>query len=106
MLLDHVDGILNYCRTKVRLGVVEAINGNIISLLRRGRGDKNPYRAYDRSCTLHFHSPRDLVEEQEVSEDACLDSSRGQYSGTRDAKPQTHSTPVEFGTVPKTSGSQ
>jgi transposase len=41
MLLDHLDGILNYCRTKVRLGVVEAVNGNIKSLLRRGRGYKN-----------------------------------------------------------------
>jgi transposase len=38
MLLDHLEGILNYCRTKVRLGVVEAINGNIKALLRRGRG--------------------------------------------------------------------
>jgi hypothetical protein len=27
MLLDHLDGILNYCRIKVPLGVVEAING-------------------------------------------------------------------------------
>ena len=35
MLLDHLDGILNYCRTKAPLGVVEAINGNIKSLLRR-----------------------------------------------------------------------
>ena len=41
MLLDHLDGILNYCRTKVRMGVVEAINGNIRMLLRRGRGYKN-----------------------------------------------------------------
>jgi transposase len=41
MLLDHVEGILNYCRTKVPLGVVEAINGNIKALLRRGRGYKN-----------------------------------------------------------------
>ena len=41
MLLDHLDGILNYCRTKVRFGVVEAINSNIKSLLRRGRGYKN-----------------------------------------------------------------
>src|SRR5258708_36659787 len=41
MLLDHFDGILNYCRTKVALGVVEAINGNIKTLLRRGRGYKN-----------------------------------------------------------------
>lgn len=41
MLLDHLEGILNYCRTKVRLGVVEAVNGNIKSLLRRGRGYKN-----------------------------------------------------------------
>jgi len=41
MLLDHLDGILNYCRTKVPLGVVEAVNGNIKSLVRRGRGYKN-----------------------------------------------------------------
>jgi transposase len=34
-------GILNYCRTKVALGVVEAINGNIKTLLRRGRGYTN-----------------------------------------------------------------
>jgi len=41
MLIDHVDGILNYCRTKVRFGVVEAINGNIRMLINRGRGYKN-----------------------------------------------------------------
>jgi transposase len=41
MLLKHLTGILNYCRTKVRLGVVEAINGNIKAILRRGRGYKN-----------------------------------------------------------------
>jgi transposase len=41
MLADHLDGILNYCRTKVRFGVVEAINGNIKSIVRRGRGYKN-----------------------------------------------------------------
>lgn len=38
MLLDHLEGILNYCRTKVPMGVVEAVNGNIKALLRRGRG--------------------------------------------------------------------
>jgi hypothetical protein len=27
MLLDHLEGILNYCRTKVPMGVVEAVNG-------------------------------------------------------------------------------
>ena len=41
MLVKHLDGILNYCRTKVPLGMVEAINGNIKSLLRRGRGYRN-----------------------------------------------------------------
>jgi transposase len=41
MLLNHLEGILNYCRTKVRLGVVEAVNGNIKALLRRGRGYRN-----------------------------------------------------------------
>ena len=41
MLLDHLEGILNYCRTKVSMGVVEAVNGSIKSLLRRGRGYQN-----------------------------------------------------------------
>ena len=41
MLLDHLEGILNYCKTKVKLGAVEAINGNIKALLRRGRGYRN-----------------------------------------------------------------
>ncbi|MGC8550040.1 MAG: transposase [Acidobacteriaceae bacterium] len=40
-LLKHLDGILNYCRIKVPLGVVEAVNGNIKALLRRGRGYRN-----------------------------------------------------------------
>ena len=38
MLLNHLEGILNYCKTKVPMGVVEAVNGNIKALLRRGRG--------------------------------------------------------------------
>jgi transposase len=37
-LLNHIDGILSYCRHKVPFGVVEAINGNLRSLIRRGRG--------------------------------------------------------------------
>ena len=41
MLIDHLDGILNYCRTRIPLGVVEAVSGSIKSLLRRGRGYKN-----------------------------------------------------------------
>ena len=41
MLLDHLDGILNYCRVKPPMGVVEAVNGNIKALIRRGRGYKN-----------------------------------------------------------------
>lgn len=41
MLLDHLEGILNYCRVKPPLGVVEAVNGNIKMLVRRGRGYKN-----------------------------------------------------------------
>jgi len=31
-LVDHLEGILNSCRVKVRFGVVEAINGNIRAL--------------------------------------------------------------------------
>ena len=41
MLLDHLEGILNYCRARIAMGVVEAINGNLKTLLRRGRGYKN-----------------------------------------------------------------
>ena len=41
MLVKHLEGILNYCRTKVRFGVVEAVNGNIRMLINRGRGYKN-----------------------------------------------------------------
>jgi len=41
MLLRHQEGILNHCRTKVPFGVVEAVNGNIKALLRRGRGYSN-----------------------------------------------------------------
>jgi transposase len=41
MLREHLPGILNYCRTKVPMGVVEAINTNLKTLLRRGRGYKN-----------------------------------------------------------------
>ncbi len=38
LLRRHLDGILAYCREKVPFGKVEAINGNIRALLRRGRG--------------------------------------------------------------------
>lgn len=41
MLLKHLDGIVNYCRTKVRFGVVEALNGNIRMMINRGRGYRN-----------------------------------------------------------------
>jgi hypothetical protein len=37
-MLAHLEGILNYCRMKVPMGVVKAVNGNIKVLLRRGRG--------------------------------------------------------------------
>jgi transposase len=40
-LLNHLDGILSYCRTPVRFGVVEAINGNIRMRINRGRGYQN-----------------------------------------------------------------
>lgn len=41
MLVEHLDGLLNYCRTKVRFGVVEAVNANLRLLINRGRGYKN-----------------------------------------------------------------
>ena len=37
-LTAHIDGILAYCHHKVPFGVVEAINGNLRSIIRRGRG--------------------------------------------------------------------
>ncbi len=37
-LYDHLDGILAYCKHRVPFGVVEAINGNLRALVRRGRG--------------------------------------------------------------------
>src|SRR5450755_1545527 len=40
-VLKHVDGIANYCESKVRFGVVEAVNGNIRMLINRGRGYQN-----------------------------------------------------------------
>ena len=36
MLLNLLEEILNYCRTKVGLGMVEAANGKIKALQRRG----------------------------------------------------------------------
>jgi hypothetical protein len=42
MLLNHLDGILNYCRTKVPMGVVDAVNGNIKTLLGGGPGPQEP----------------------------------------------------------------
>ena len=38
LLMQHLTGILNYCHEKVPFGKVEAINGNIRAMLRRGRG--------------------------------------------------------------------
>ena len=32
----HLEGILNYCRTKAKVGVVEVVNGDIKALLRWG----------------------------------------------------------------------
>jgi len=40
-LLDHLHGILNYRRSKVPLGLVEAVNGNIKALLRHGHGSRD-----------------------------------------------------------------
>ena len=37
-LRRHLAGILSYCHHKVPFGVVEAINGNIRAMIRRGRG--------------------------------------------------------------------
>ena len=41
MIERHLEGILNYCETKLPLGLVENINGRIKTLLRRTRGFKD-----------------------------------------------------------------
>ncbi len=38
LLTRHLEGILNSCHEKVPFGVVEAINGDLRAMLRRGRG--------------------------------------------------------------------
>lgn len=38
MVRKHIDGILNYCKAKVPLGLVEAVNGRIKEIIRRARG--------------------------------------------------------------------
>jgi transposase len=38
LLSRHLDGLFAYCHVKVPFGKVEAINGNIRAMLRRGRG--------------------------------------------------------------------
>jgi hypothetical protein len=37
----HYDGLMNYCKSKFPFGVVEAINGTIKAVIRRGRGYQN-----------------------------------------------------------------
>jgi transposase len=54
MLVKHLDGMLNYCRIKVPMGVVEAVNGNIKAMLRGGRG----YKISTTSCSRLRGSPR------------------------------------------------
>ena len=53
-LIKHLPGILNYCKHKVPLGVVEAINGNIKALLRRGRGYRNLHHLLLKAQRLAF----------------------------------------------------
>lgn len=38
MVQKHLDGVLNYCDTKLPLELVECLNGKIKILLRRTRG--------------------------------------------------------------------
>jgi transposase len=38
LLTRHLDGIVSYCHEPVPFGKIEAINGNIRAMLRRGRG--------------------------------------------------------------------
>ena len=61
MLLRHQEGLLNYCRVPVRFGVVEAVNGNIKALLRRGRGYKNLRYLLLKAQRLAAHKAEFLV---------------------------------------------
>jgi Transposase len=61
LLTRHLEGLLNYCHEMVPFGVVEAINGNIRAMLRRGRGYRDhEYLLLRRACvrgTYLFDGP-------------------------------------------------
>ncbi len=60
-LVKHLPGILNYCTHKVPLGVVEAINGNIKALLRRGRGYRDMNYLLLKAQDWHSPKPNSLL---------------------------------------------
>ena len=54
-LVKHLDAIANYCRTEVRIGVAEAVNGNIRMPINRKSGYKNiRYRQRKKSANEPF----------------------------------------------------
>jgi transposase len=59
LLTRHLDGILAYCHEKVPFGKVEAINGNIRAMLRRGRGYRDHeyllLKVQRATATRHLH---------------------------------------------------
>jgi hypothetical protein len=94
MLADHLDGILNYCRTKVRFGVVEAINGNIKTLLRRGRGYKNLAYLLLKGQRMAVTKTEFIVfrkqPEMRVSTNSCAEPKKQKEKNTLDAYRPSH----------------
>ena len=57
LLSRHLDGILAYCHIKVPFGKVEAINGNIRAMLRRGPALPRSRVSPAQSPEGHCHAP-------------------------------------------------
>lgn len=62
MLLDHLGGVPNYCRTRTIMGAVEAISGNMNGLLRRSRRNASLFFASPGGGITHF-ALREMSEE-------------------------------------------
>jgi transposase len=57
LVLRHLDGILAYCHETVPFGKVEAINGNIRAMVRRGRGYRGPRVPTPQGSARHRDPP-------------------------------------------------
>ena len=83
ILLDHLDGILDYYRTKIPLGVVEDVNGTAKLLLRRGRGYKNLRHLLLKAQRMAHGGDQDRIRGRHESGAARAEFSRSNTSPLR-----------------------